>query len=49
MEYSVEDLIGMLNLGVIIANGNNNDMVSIPKEAALEIVTYLQDLRTLTM
>ena len=47
MEYSVKDLIGMLNLAVIIANGKSKDNVEIPKDAALELVTYLQDLEVL--
>ena len=44
MEYSIEDLIGMLNLGVIIANGKNEENVKIPKNAAIEMSVYLQDL-----
>lgn len=45
MEYSITDLIGMLNLGVIIARGNSADMVKIPQEAAVEINVYLKQLK----
>ena len=47
MEYTVEELIGMLNLSIIIANGNDHDNVSIPKNAAREISVYLEDLKNL--
>ena len=47
MEYSVEDLIGMLNLAIIIANGTGSDKVSIPIDAAPEMVMYLEDLLVL--
>ena len=43
MEYSIKDLIGMLNLAVIIANGKNEKNVQIPKDAAIELTVYLQD------
>ena len=45
MEYSVDDLIGMLNLGLIIAKGKEKDMVEIPKDAVPEIIVYLEDFK----
>ena len=45
MEYSVGDLIGMLNLGIIICHGKGGDKVEIDKNAALEMVVYLEELR----
>lgn len=47
MEYEIEELIGMLNLGLIIANGKGVDKVEIPKEAALEMNVYLHELKTI--
>ena len=43
MEYSIKDLIGMINLAIIIANNNGGDDVKIPKLAASEIRTYLEN------
>lgn len=43
MEYSITDLIGMINLSIIIANSNGDDEIKIPKLAASEIRTYLEN------
>lgn len=43
MEYSIKDLIGMINLAIIAANGNGEDDVKIPKLAASEIRIYLEN------
>lgn len=43
MDYSVQDLIGMLNLGVILARGG--DEVKLPKNAVIEIRVYLEQLK----
>jgi hypothetical protein len=47
MEFSITDLIGMLNLGVIIARGRSADKVEIPQEAAIEINVYLKELKAI--
>ena len=47
MNYTIDELIGMINLSLIIANGRNDENVHIPKEAALEINVYLEELKTL--
>jgi len=47
MEFSITDLIGMLNLGVIIARGRSADKVEIPQEAAVEINVYLKELKAI--
>lgn len=44
MEYTIRDMIGMLNLGIVAAHGKKSDKVEIPIDAALEIAVYLQDL-----
>ena len=48
MEYTVTDLIGMLNLGLIIAYGTNEDKFNIPVDAAKELIVYLENLKLLT-
>jgi hypothetical protein len=47
MDYSIKDLIGMLNLARIIANGSGKDKVEIPKDAAAEMTVYLEELKNL--
>ena len=47
MDFSITDLIGMINLSVIIADGRNTENVSIPREAAIEISVYLQELKAM--
>lgn len=48
MNYTIDELIGMLNLGVIVANGTVDDHVHISTDAAMSIITYLEDLKALT-
>ena len=43
MEYSITDLIGMINLAIIIANVKGEDEIKIPKLAASEMKTYLEN------
>lgn len=43
MEYSITDLIGMINLAIIAANGDGEDYIKIPKLAASEMKTYLEN------
>lgn len=45
MEYTIEELIGMINLGVIIARAKGTDKVEIPVEAALEMSVQLTTLK----
>ena len=45
--FSVNDLIGMLNLAVIIANGKGEEMAKIPIDGALLLVERLKDLKAL--
>lgn len=42
MDYSIKDLIGMLKLAVIVANGNEKDKVEIPKDVTVEMIFYLE-------
>ena len=44
MEYEIDDLIGMLNLGLIVADAGGETMIRIPRQAALELITHLEDL-----
>lgn len=46
-EKDIDGVIGLLNMGIIVCNATNTDLVHIPVEDAREILTYLEDLKTL--
>ena len=48
MEKDIDGVIGQLNMGILICNATNTDLVYIPVEDAREILMYLEDLKTLT-
>lgn len=45
MNYSIEDCIGALNLGII--RGTSDMVIVLDKEVAMNIVTYLEDLKVM--
>lgn len=45
MEYSIQDLISMINHGLMVCNATNTTLVHLDVNAAREIRIFLEDLQ----
>lgn len=48
MNYTIDDIIGILDSGLTVCNVTNTTLVHIEKNVVLEIIQYLDDLKLQT-